>query len=108
MSSRKPEKPKIAHEVEEIKEQFRGSTKKSPAEAIELIANSDVGNNKTLMCNGEPLTVGRIKSFFGHKLLENGCLPEEDIIVACGTKIVRSPLYGRTRRQTQGRSANNT
>jgi len=51
-----------------------------------LIASSDVGINKTLYFNGEPLTVGKIKSFFGHKLLENGCLPEEDIIVACGTK----------------------
>ncbi len=45
-----------------------------------------MGNNKTLHYKGEPLTVGKLKSFFGHKLLENGCLPEEDIIVACGTK----------------------
>lgn len=56
------------------------------ADAIELIANSDVGNNKTLMSDGAPLTVGRIKSFFGHRFLEKGCIPEEDIIVACGPK----------------------
>jgi Xaa-Pro aminopeptidase len=59
---------------------------KVTSEAIELIADSDVGSNGTLQSNGEPLTVGKVKSFFGHKLLENGCLPEEDIIVACGTK----------------------
>jgi Xaa-Pro aminopeptidase len=56
------------------------------AEAIELIANADVGANKDLLINKEPLTVGKIKSFFGQKLLEKGCLFEEDLIVACGTK----------------------
>ena len=72
-------------EVEEIKA-VQAVIEDVTSEAIELIANSDVGSNGTLLSNGEPLTVGKLKSFFGSKLLENGCLPEEDIIVACGTK----------------------
>lgn len=61
-------------------------TEKATVEAIELIANADIGANGTLLINKKPLTVGKIKSFFGQKLLDNGCLIEEDIIVGCGTK----------------------
>jgi Xaa-Pro aminopeptidase len=75
---------KDAHEVEAIKA-VQAAVEEVTSEAIEIIANSDVGSNGTLHFNGEPLTVGKIKSLFGSKLLENGCLPEEDIIVACGT-----------------------
>jgi len=81
----KARETKDSHEVEEIKA-VQAVNEEVTSEAIEVIANSDVGSNKTLLINGEPLTVGKIKSFFGRKLLENGCLPEEDIIVACGTK----------------------
>jgi Xaa-Pro aminopeptidase len=81
----KARETKDQQEVETIK-QIQRVNEKVTSEAIELIANSDVGNNKILFSNGEPLTVGRLKSFFGHKLLENGCIPEEDIIVACGSK----------------------
>jgi Xaa-Pro aminopeptidase len=76
---------KDVHEVEEVRA-VQAVVEEVTSEAIEIIANSDVGSNGTLHFNGEPLTVGKIKSFFGSKLLENGCLPEEDIIVACGTK----------------------
>jgi len=76
---------KDIHEVEEIRA-VQAVVEEVTSEAIEIIANSDVGSNGTLHFNGEPLTVGKIKSVFGSKLLENGCLPEEDIIVACGTK----------------------
>ena len=81
----KARETKDKQEVETIKE-IQQVNEKVTSEAIELIANSDVESNKTLHYKGEPLTVGKIKSFFGSKLLENGCLPEEDIIVACGTK----------------------
>jgi Xaa-Pro aminopeptidase len=81
----KARETKDRQEVETIKA-VQAVNEEVTAEAIELIASSDVGSNGTLFSNGEPLTVGRIKSFFGSKLLENGCLPEEDIIVACGTK----------------------
>jgi Xaa-Pro aminopeptidase len=81
----KARETKDSQEVETIK-RIQQINEKVTSEAIELIADSDVGSNGTLLRNGEPLTVGKIKSLFGHKLLENGCLPEEDSIVACGTK----------------------
>jgi Xaa-Pro aminopeptidase len=81
----KARETKDIDEVDEIKA-VQAVNEEVTSEAIDIIANSDVGNNGTLHFNGEPLTVSRIKSFFGSKLLENGCLPEEDIIVACGTK----------------------
>ncbi|MBN1784277.1 MAG: aminopeptidase P family protein [Candidatus Bathyarchaeota archaeon] len=76
---------KDSNEIEEIKT-VQAISEKITSQAIELVADSDVGSNRTLQLKGETLTVGRLKSFFGTKLLENGCLPEEDIIVACGTK----------------------
>ena len=81
----KARETKDSQEVETIKE-IQRINEQVTSEAIELIADSDMGSNKNLLINGEPLTVGRLKSFFGHKLLENGCNPEEDIIVACGPK----------------------
>jgi Xaa-Pro aminopeptidase len=81
----KARETKDTYEVETIKA-IQRVNEKVTAESIELIADSEVGNNKNLHYKGEPLTVGKIKSFFGHKLMENGCLPEEDIIVACGPK----------------------
>jgi len=74
---------KNADEVEEIRA-VQKVVEAVTSEAIDIIANSDVGSNGTLQFNGEPLTVGKIKSIFGSKLLENGCLPEEELIVACG------------------------
>jgi Xaa-Pro aminopeptidase len=76
---------KDIREIEEIRA-VQKVVEEATSEAIEIIANSDVGSNGTLHFNREPLTVGKIKSLFGSKFLENGCLPEEDIIVACGTK----------------------
>ena len=81
----KARETKDINEVEEIKA-VQAITEEVTTEAIESIANSDVDSNGTLLFNGEPLTVSRIKSFFGRKLLDNGCLIEEDIIVACGPK----------------------
>ena len=81
----KARETKDKQEVETIKE-IQRVNEKTTSEAIQLIANSDVGNNKILQIDGKPLTVGKIKSFFGRKLIENGCLPEEDIIISCGPK----------------------
>ncbi|MCW4035205.1 MAG: Xaa-Pro peptidase family protein [Candidatus Bathyarchaeota archaeon] len=81
----KARETKDQQEVTTIK-QVQQVNEKVTSQAIELIADSEVGANKTLMLNNEPLTVGRLKSFFGNKLSENGCIPEEDIIVACGPK----------------------
>lgn len=81
----KARETKDKQEVETIAELQRVN-EKITSEAIQLIADSDVGNNKILLIDGKPLTVGKMKSFFGHKLIENGCLLEEDIIVSCGPK----------------------
>ena len=81
----KARETKDSDEIEEIKT-VQAFNEKITSQAIELIAESDVGSNRTLQLKGEALTVGRLKSFFGTKLLEKGCLAEEDIIVACGTK----------------------
>jgi Xaa-Pro aminopeptidase len=81
----KARETKDSHEVETIKA-IQRVNEKVTSEAIELIADSEVGKNKNLQYKDQKLTVGKIKSFFGHKLMENGCLPEEDIIVACGSK----------------------
>jgi Xaa-Pro aminopeptidase len=81
----KARETKDKQEVETIKE-IQRVNEKTTSEAIQLIADSDVGKNKILLIDGKPLTVGKIKSFFGRKLIENGCLPEEDIIVSCGPK----------------------
>ena len=81
----KARETKDSKEIEEIKT-VQAFNEKITSQAIELIADSDVGSNRTLQLKGETLTVGGLKSFFGTKLLEKGCLAEEDIIVACGTK----------------------
>jgi Xaa-Pro aminopeptidase len=81
----KARETKDKQEIEIIKK-IQRINEKITSEAIEFIANSCVGTNKTLIQNGEPLTVGKVKTFFGQKLLENNCIAEEDIIVACGTK----------------------
>lgn len=81
----KARETKDIYEVEQIKA-VQAVNEKVTSEAIEIIENSDVSSNGILIFNGEALTVGRVKSFLGSKLLENGCLPEEDLIVACGSK----------------------
>jgi len=81
----KTRETKDEQELEIIKETQR-INEEVTVDAIEFIANSKVSNNKTLVSDGAPLTVGRIKSFFAHRFLEMGCMPEEDIIVACGPK----------------------
>ena len=81
----KARETKDRKEIETIKE-IQEINEKITSEAINVIANSDIRGNKKLFSNGKPLTVGRLKSFFGQKFLENGCIPEEDIIIACGRK----------------------
>ena len=58
--------------------------------AINIIADADVDKNGKLLFTEdgkkEPLTVGRIKSIFGHHFIEKNCVMEQEIIVACGPK----------------------
>jgi Xaa-Pro aminopeptidase len=74
-----PKEVQAIKQIQKVNEQVTG-------EVIDLIAGCDVGANKVLLCNGEPLTVGMVKAVFGTKFIQNGCLPEEDIIVSCGPK----------------------
>jgi Xaa-Pro aminopeptidase len=81
----KARETKDKKEVETIKK-IQQVNEKVTSQAIEIIANSEVGTNHVLLHKGEPMTVGTVKSFFGSQFLEYGCLPEEDVIVACGPK----------------------
>ncbi len=81
----KARETKDADEIDEIRA-VQAVAEKATAEAIDLIANADVDANGILVVKKEPLTVGKVKSFFGHRFLDYGCVVEEDIIVACGPK----------------------
>ena len=81
----KARETKDANEIDDVKA-VQAVAEEVTAEAIDLIANADVDANGTLIVEKEPLTVGKVKSFFGHKFLDHGCVMEEDIIVACGPK----------------------
>jgi len=81
----KARETKDANEIDEVKA-VQAVAEEVAAEAIDLIANADVDSNGTLIVEKKPLTVGKVKSFFGHKFLDHGCVIEEDIIVACGSK----------------------
>ena len=81
----KARETKNVDEIDEVKA-VQTVAEEVTAEAIDLIANADVDANGTLIVEKEPLTVGKVKSFFGHRFLDHGCVMEEDIIVACGPK----------------------
>ena len=53
---------------------------------IEMIKDSDVGPNKTLMYEGSPLTVGQVKLALEHFLLDRNAECAEDTILAVGKK----------------------
>ena len=56
------------------------------SKVIEMIKDSDVGPNKTLMYKGTPLTVGQVKLALEHFLLDKNAECAEDIILAVGDK----------------------
>ncbi len=82
------EKARETKDVDEITEikVVQAVAEKANAEVVDFIANADVDSNGTLIVQKEPLTVGKVKSVFGHKFLDHGCTMEEDILVACGPK----------------------
>ena len=53
---------------------------------VEMIKDSDVGANKTLMYEGKPLTVGQVKHALEHFLLDKNAECAEDTILAVGAK----------------------
>lgn len=84
----KARETKDADEVGEIRA-VQAAAEEVMAEAIDLIANAEADTKGTLFVKKdgkkETLTVGKVKSFFGHKFLDHGCVTEE-IIVARGPK----------------------
>ncbi|MFW9800177.1 MAG: M24 family metallopeptidase, partial [Candidatus Thorarchaeota archaeon] len=53
---------------------------------LEMVKDSDIGPNKTLMYNGKPLTVRDVKLALEHTLLDNDAQSAKDAILAVGTK----------------------
>ncbi|NHJ13759.1 MAG: aminopeptidase P family protein [Candidatus Thorarchaeota archaeon] len=56
------------------------------SQVIELVKETEIGPNKTLMHKGTPLTVSTIKLSLDHFLLDQGAESAEDSIVAVGEK----------------------
>ncbi len=53
---------------------------------IDIIQNSEIGPNKVLYYQKEPLTAGRVKRFLEHILVDNDSECDEESIVVSGTK----------------------
>jgi len=96
----KARETKDADEIDEIRA-VQAVAEEVMAEAIDLITNAEADAKGTLFIRKdgkkETLTVGKIKSFFGHKFLDHECLTEEEIIVACGPKGANPHYFGNPR-----------
>jgi len=86
------EKARVTKEPDEVEEvkKTQEIAEKVTAEAIELIANTDVASNGVLLFKEdgkkEPLTAGKLRALFGHRYIDNGFVMEEETIIACGPK----------------------
>ncbi len=76
---------KSAAEIDAIKK-AGDATVGGISRLLEMVKDSDIGSNKTLMSNGKPLTVGRMKLALDHFLLDHGAEAASDTILAVGTK----------------------
>jgi len=85
----KARETKDADEIDEIRA-IQAVAEEAMTEAIDLIANAETDTKGTLLIEKEGkkeiLTVGKVKSLFGHKFLDHGCVTEEEIIIACGSR----------------------
>lgn len=85
----KARETKEADEVNEIKK-VQTVVENVTTEVIDVIANSEISMDRTLISRDSgkklPLTVGRVKSLFGHRFLDAGCVMDEEIIIACGPR----------------------
>jgi Xaa-Pro aminopeptidase len=79
--TKEPEEIKAIKSVQEVVE--RATTR-----AIELVKNSEIGANDLLFCpedgKKQKLTAGKVRSVFNHTFVDNGCISEEETIIACG------------------------
>ncbi|MFW9803469.1 MAG: M24 family metallopeptidase [Candidatus Thorarchaeota archaeon] len=76
---------KSAAEIDAIKK-AGDATVGGITKLLEMVKDSDIGPNKTLMYEGEALTVGRIKLALEHFLLDHGAEAAMDTILAVGKK----------------------
>jgi Xaa-Pro aminopeptidase len=85
----KARETKEPHEIEAIKA-TQVIVEEATRKAIDFIANADVDKNGVLLYaedgKKKPLTVGKLKSVFGHHFIEKNCVMEQEIIVACAAK----------------------
>lgn len=92
------EKARETKETEEIDEirKVQEAVERATRTVLELVNNAEVSTNKTLVVGKgkDPLTVGKIKSLYGHAFLDYSCLIEEEIIVACGPKGANPHYFG--------------
>ncbi|MCJ7817223.1 MAG: Xaa-Pro peptidase family protein [Candidatus Thorarchaeota archaeon] len=76
---------KSTKEIEIIRKAGNATTD-AISHIIEIVKDCDIGSNKVLMYNGEPLTVGIVKNILDHFLLDRGAESAEDVILAVGEK----------------------
>ncbi|MFX1273244.1 MAG: M24 family metallopeptidase [Promethearchaeota archaeon] len=76
---------KSAAEIDAIKK-AGDATVGGITKLLEMVKDSDIGPSKTLMYEGEPLTVGRMKLALEHFLLDHGAEAATDTILAVGKK----------------------
>ena len=76
---------KTSEEIKMIKK-AGDATVGSIKRVVEMIKDSDVGAKKTLMYEGKPLTVGKVKLALEHFLLDKNAECAEDTILAVGEK----------------------
>lgn len=83
----KARETKEPREVEAIKSVQR-AVEKATSKATALIANAEADSKGELLFREDgkkkPLTVGRVRSVFDHTFADQGCVAEEETIVACG------------------------
>ncbi|TXT54831.1 MAG: Xaa-Pro dipeptidase [Candidatus Thorarchaeota archaeon] len=76
---------KTKEEIEIIRKAGHATTS-AIKRVVEMIKDADVGEKDSLVLDGTPLTVGRIKLALEHFLLDQGAESAEDAIVAVGDK----------------------
>ena len=76
---------KTSEEIKTIKK-AGAATVGAISKVVEMIKDSDVGANKTLMYKDTPLTVGQVKLALEHFLLDKNAESAEDTILAVGEK----------------------
>ena len=76
---------KTSEEIKKIRE-AGDATVGAISKVVDIIKDSDVGANKTLMYDGSPLTVGKLKLALEHFLLDRNAECSEDTILAVGNK----------------------